>query len=143
MMSDLMVQLRASFAKSLDAQHMSPDEFGATTGAIYASNVGAAMAGQRDQIQKQLAGIDAQLKTTTDPQRKAALEQQKTALAQMAGDAPDPKTAAVYVENAKLTAKYKDRIEKAVNPAFDIFVLQGDSFEKQLQLGAGGQHKSE
>jgi len=137
MFTELTSKLRASYAKSLEAQKMGPAEFGAITGAIYASAMGAASAGQREVIKKQLAGLDEKLKTTTDPQMKAALEQQKTMFEQMQTNAPSEKAEAVFVQNAKLTEKYKDRIEKAGNPAFDVFVMQGDSFEKQLQLGSG------
>lgn len=137
MFGELRAKLAESYAENLEKQKMGPAEFGAITGAIYSAGMGAAMAAQHDNIKKQVAEIDKQIAQATDPQVKAALEQSKATLEQMAGNAPDPKVAATFAANAKLTEKYKDRIEKAVNPAFDMFVMNGDSFEKQLQVGAG------
>ena len=135
MLGDLMMQLRTSYLTSLDTRHMSPREFGAITGAVYTSAWGAAAGTSRDAVKKQLAQLDEQLKNPSSPELKQALEQQRTALQEAEKNLPAPKDDATFQANAKLMEKYKDRIEKSVNPAFDSFILasdSGDAFSRQM-----------
>ena len=56
-------------------------------------------------------------------------------LAGIVQNLPAPKDDATFQANAKLMEKYKDRIEKSVNPAFDSFILasdSGDAFSRQM-----------
>jgi hypothetical protein len=142
LMGQLVADTRASYIESLQKHRMSPREFHAITGALYSTYVAGAMQGlqaatasQRATLEKGVETLDAQLeseklsdeeRTSLQTQRDALQAQLDAAEQMVAEQKPtSEKSQAALTANAALLEQHKERIQKAANPAFDAFVLDG------------------
>ena len=134
MTGELIREVRDRFAKELDARRMSPKEFHAITGTIYASYLGAGMSqvqeGQREVLEKMLKTFDEQLADKKLPAQAREMitkqrEQVAMQLAELPKHAISPEDKAIYEANTALLEKYKAQIEKEANPGLDA-LLFGD-----------------
>lgn len=143
MTGELIREVRERFAKELEAKRMSPKEFHAITGTIYASYVGKGMAqlqeGQREALEKMLKAFDEQLADKKLPaEARNMIQTQRDQIAkqleQLPKNAIAPEDKAIYDANTALLEKYKVEIEKQANPALDAFLFGDRSgFEEALQ----------
>lgn len=144
LMGQLVADTRASYIESLKKHRMSPSEFHAITRTLYATYVAGAMQGlqaataeQRSTLEKGVETLDQQLENEKlgDEERSAlqaqrdALQSQLDASEQMVAEQTPPSKASqeALTANAALLEQHKERIQKAANPAFDMFVIDGST----------------
>lgn len=136
MLQDFFNKVRAAYVKGLEDQKMSPREFGAITGAIYASSMAGA-SDRRAELDKSIAQLEKQA-ASAPPDQKATYEQQVQMMKQVEASLPAAHDEASLNANAALVAKYQDRIKASQNPAFDAFTgTAGEEMGKQLGAAMG------
>jgi hypothetical protein len=143
LMGQLIADTRASYIDSLKKHQMSPSEFHAITRTLYATYVAGAMQGlqaatasQRTTLEKGVETLDTQLENEKlGEEERSALQTQRDALQaqldaseQMVAEQtpPSKESQEALTANAALLEQHKDRIQKAANPAFDMFVMDGE-----------------
>jgi len=142
MLMTLMTDMRAAYISGLKQHRMSPSEFQSITHAIYNTYTGAAMqelkkatAAQREPLEQMLSEVQTKLdganlseeERTALEEQESELQDQLAALDEAAEEQPGtPAHGATLDANRALLEKFKERIEKGFNPAFDSFVADGN-----------------
>lgn len=138
LVTELLQKTREAFATGLEAQKMSPREYGAVAAMVLgASRVAEGAGPKRAEIDAQLAAAREQLGKSKDDAEKAGLEAQIQGLEHARKMVPDEARLKVLTANAAVIAPHRAEVDKLGSEGLDGLLLGTDGMQSMIdQLGA-------